>query len=270
MHHRPAGPPLSARMAGALTRGRARTRRTARRGGARLVVGMALTTGVTGFFLAVPVVSSGSGTSTVSYDPSSSSAARFTDEGSPVVMGRDGAAVPSSAAETPVPPAPEVPAPPVEVPVAAEAAAPETTTEAPAPAPTAAATAAGSSAPGLEGEVLALVNTFRASAGCAALVHDEGLATVARAHSADMRDRGYFDHTNPDGLDPFDRAEAAGQTNARAENIAAGQPDPAAVMDAWMNSSGHRANILNCELRTLGTGVAEGSGGPYWTQLFGS
>jgi uncharacterized protein YkwD len=84
-----------------------------------------------------------------------------------------------------------------------------------------------------------------------------------------MRDRGFFDHTNPDGRDPFDRAEAAGQTNARAENIAYGQPDPAAVMDAWMNSSGHRANILNCGLRTLGTGVAEGPGGPWWTQLFG-
>ena len=100
-------------------------------------------------------------------------------------------------------------------------------------------------------------------------MHDEGLAGVARAHSADMRDRDYFDHTNPDNLDPFDRAEAAGQTNARAENIAAGQDNPAAVMTAWMNSSGHRANILNCELRTLGVGIAEGAGGPWWTQLFG-
>ena len=117
--------------------------------------------------------------------------------------------------------------------------------------------------------MIALVNAERADAGCAPLVHDEGLATVARAHSADMRDRGYFDHTNPDGLDPFDRAEAAGQTNARAENIASGQADPAEVMDAWMNSTGHRANILNCSLRTLGIGVAEGPGGPWWTQLFG-
>jgi uncharacterized protein YkwD len=127
----------------------------------------------------------------------------------------------------------------------------------------------GAPAPGLEGEVLALVNVQRAGAGCAPLVHDEGLAGVARAHSADMRDRDYFDHTNPDNLDPFDRAEAAGQTNARAENIAAGQDNPAAVMTAWMNSSGHRANILNCELRTLGVGIAEGAGGPWWTQLFG-
>ena len=212
----------------------------------------------------------------MSFD-SSSSATRFADETSPVVMGRDGAApVPSPAAEAPVPPAPEVPAPPVEVPVtpeapaAAPAPAPKSTTEAPAPEPpTAAATSFGAPAPGAEAEVLALVNTVRAGAGCAPLLHDEGLATVARAHSADMRDRGFFDHTNPDGRDPFDRAEAAGRTNARAENIAYGQPDPAAVMDAWMNSSGHRANILNCALRTLGTGVAEGPGGPWWTQVFG-
>ena len=254
-------------MAGALTRGGARTRRTARRRGARLGLGLALSTAVTGFFLVVPVVSSGSGTSPMSLD-SSSSAARYADETSPVVMGSDGAPAPSSAAEAPVPPA-EVPAPAVEVPVTPEvpAVAPETTTDT--PAPTAAASSAFAPASAAEGEVLALVNTARAAAGCAPLVHDEGLATVARAHSADMRDRGYFDHTNPDGLDPFERADAAGQTNARAENIAAGQPDPAAVMDAWMNSSGHRANILNCELRTLGIGVAEGGGGPWWTQLFG-
>ena len=90
---------------------------------------------------------------------------------------------------------------------------------------------------------------------------------MARAHSVDMRDRGYFDHTNRAGQDPFDRAEAAG-LSARAENIARGQDDAAAVMDSWMNSSGHRANILNCSLTKLGVGVAEGSGGPWWTQLF--
>jgi uncharacterized protein YkwD len=84
-----------------------------------------------------------------------------------------------------------------------------------------------------------------------------------------MRDRDFFDHTNPDGLDPFERAQKAGVSNARAENIAWGQSSPAAVMDAWMNSSGHRANILDCDLRTLGVGVVTGSGGPWWTQLFG-
>jgi uncharacterized protein YkwD len=115
--------------------------------------------------------------------------------------------------------------------------------------------------------VLALVNVQRAAAGCGALTADPGLAALARAHSADMRDRHFFDHVNPDGLDPFQRAAKAGIV-AHAENIAYGQPDPAAVMDAWMNSAGHRANILNCDLTRLGVGVAEGPGGPWWTQDF--
>jgi uncharacterized protein YkwD len=117
--------------------------------------------------------------------------------------------------------------------------------------------------------VLALVNQERAAAGCAAVVADTALADVARAHSADMRDRSYFSHVTPEGLDPFARARAAGVGYARAENIAQGQPDPAAVMAAWMNSPGHRANILDCSPTKLGVGVAEGSGGPWWTQLFG-
>jgi uncharacterized protein YkwD len=116
-------------------------------------------------------------------------------------------------------------------------------------------------------QVLALVNQERASAGCDALAPDNGLAAVAAAHSADMRDRGFFDHVNPDGQDPFDRAQAAGVT-ARAENIARGPQDAAAAMAAWMGSDGDRANILDCELTRLGVGVAEGPGGPWWTQLF--
>jgi uncharacterized protein YkwD len=118
--------------------------------------------------------------------------------------------------------------------------------------------------------VLALVNAERAAAGCGPLRADAALAAVARAHSADMRDRGFFAHTNPDNVDPFARARAAGVTYARAENIAQGQPDAAAVMAAWMGSDGHRKNILNCSLGSLGVGVATGSGGPWWTQLFGT
>jgi uncharacterized protein YkwD len=124
--------------------------------------------------------------------------------------------------------------------------------------------------PGVEGEVLTLVNQERAAAGCPALRADPGLAGVARAHSADMRDRHFFSHVNPDGLDPFARARAAGITTARAENIAYGQPDAEAVMAAWMASPGHRENILDCGLATLGVGVAQGAGGPWWTQLFGA
>ncbi len=160
---------------------------------------------------------------------------------------------------------------------AAPAPAQTSTQEAPAPAqtstPVAPAPAARTAAPaasGSEATVLALVNEARAAAGCGAVRADPALAAVARAHSADMRDRDYFSHDTPEGLSPFDRAEAAGITSARAENIAAGQRDAAAVMDAWMNSPGHRANILNCSLSTLGVGVAEGPGGPWWTQLFGA
>ncbi|WP_346620064.1 CAP domain-containing protein [Blastococcus montanus] len=116
--------------------------------------------------------------------------------------------------------------------------------------------------------MLALVNEQRALAGCGAVTADPALAGVARAHSADMRDRGFFDHVNPSGVDPFERARQVGIT-ARAENIARGQRDAAAVMEAWMNSPGHRKNILDCRLRTLGVGVATGAGGPWWTQLFG-
>jgi uncharacterized protein YkwD len=119
----------------------------------------------------------------------------------------------------------------------------------------------------LETQVLALVNTERENAGCGPLVADDRLAAVARAHSADMRSRGFFDHVDPDGVGPFDRAEAAGLT-ARAENIARGQQDAAGVMADWMSSPGHRATILNCTLTSVGIGVAEGSGGPWWTQLF--
>jgi uncharacterized protein YkwD len=137
------------------------------------------------------------------------------------------------------------------------------------PAPVA-RTAAAAADPTAEAAVLALVNEARADAGCGALTADPALAAVARAHSADMRDRDYFSHTSPEGLSPFDRAEQAGVGYSRAENIAFGQSDAAAVMEAWLESPGHRQNILDCELTRLGVGVAEGPGGPWWTQLFGA
>jgi uncharacterized protein YkwD len=121
---------------------------------------------------------------------------------------------------------------------------------------------------GLEDQVVALVNAERATAGCDPVVADAELAAVARAHSEDMRDRGYFDHVNRDGDDPFDRAEQADVT-ARAENIARGQADATAVMKSWLESKEHRANIVDCSLTRLGVGIADGGGGPWWTQLFG-
>jgi uncharacterized protein YkwD len=122
-------------------------------------------------------------------------------------------------------------------------------------------------------QVLVLVNQQRAAAGCRPLSTDPKLTELAQDFSAEMAARGFFDHTDPDGKTPWDRAAALGIGNLGGENIAEGQPTAQAVMDAWMNSPGHRANILDCDYRTIGIGVhyASGSesGGPWWTQDFG-
>jgi uncharacterized protein YkwD len=124
-----------------------------------------------------------------------------------------------------------------------------------------------------EAEVLTLVNKERAAAGCGPLTSNSILVSVARAHSTDMAVHRYFDHNSQDGRSPFDRMRAAGyQGRLMGENIAAGQPTPTAVMDAWMHSPGHRANILNCGFKAVGIGVATLAGSPYriyWTQDFG-
>ena len=118
-------------------------------------------------------------------------------------------------------------------------------------------------------QVLALVNQERAKAGCRPVTPSQELADLAAAFSEDMAKRGFFDHTDPDGATPWDRAERAGIADLGGENIARGQADAAAVMQAWMDSPGHRANILNCDFKTLGVGVHFGPGGPWWTQNFG-
>ncbi|WP_405750177.1 CAP domain-containing protein [Streptomyces sp. NBC_00012] len=117
--------------------------------------------------------------------------------------------------------------------------------------------------------VLALVNQERAKAGCSPLTASASLASLAQDFSEDMAARGFFDHTDPDGRTPWDRASKSGVRGLAAENIARGQANAQAVMDSWMNSDGHRANILNCDYKTLGVGVHYGSGGPWWTQDFG-
>jgi len=126
----------------------------------------------------------------------------------------------------------------------------------------------------MENQVHALINGERAGDGSAALTHDEALRRVARAHSEDMARRDFFDHTNPDGLDPFDRlAMDSISYYAAGENIAwnQGYADPAAVaVTGWMNSAGHRANILNATFTNAGLGAAhsESDGSWYFTQLF--
>jgi len=84
---------------------------------------------------------------------------------------------------------------------------------------------------------------------------------------------GYMSHTGHDGSSPAQRIRAAGYqiTGTWAENIARGYRTPAAVMDGWLNSPGHRANIVNCSLRAIGVGaVRSAAGSVYWTQDFGS
>ncbi|MFG3206114.1 CAP domain-containing protein [Streptomyces sp. NPDC048192] len=136
-------------------------------------------------------------------------------------------------------------------------------------APTAGAPGTASAASAAEAQVLKLVNEERAKVGCSPLTASSPLSRLAESFSDDMAARGFFDHTDPDGKSPWDRAAAAGIANLGGENIARGQSDAAAVMQAWMNSPGHRANILNCDFKTLGVGVHFGPGGPWWTQDFG-
>ncbi|MCQ9135914.1 sigma-70 family RNA polymerase sigma factor [Streptomyces hilarionis] len=120
-------------------------------------------------------------------------------------------------------------------------------------------------------QVIALVNEERAKAGCGALTEDPLLRKSAQGHSDDMAARGFFDHTNPDGADPGQRITAAGyRWSTYGENIAMGQQSAQAVMTSWMNSPGHRANILNCAFKNIGVGIHDGAGGPWWTQNFGA
>jgi uncharacterized protein YkwD len=123
-------------------------------------------------------------------------------------------------------------------------------------------------------QVVTLTNAERAKAGCGALTVNSILTSAAQAHSADMAAHNYFDHNSQDGRSPFDRITAAGyQFSTAAENIAAGQRTPQDVMTSWMNSPGHKANILNCALHEIGVGYATSSSstyGAYWTQDFGT
>jgi uncharacterized protein YkwD len=129
-------------------------------------------------------------------------------------------------------------------------------------------------ADGLAGAAAAvtdLTNRERARAGLPPLAADPLLTTAAQAHSADMVARDFYSHTAPGGSRPWDRAAAAGSTRRSiGENIACGQRSPAEVVEGWMNSPGHRANILKPGFTHLGVGFAGGGrAGTYWTQLFG-
>ncbi|MFH8381985.1 CAP domain-containing protein [Kitasatospora sp. NPDC018058] len=132
---------------------------------------------------------------------------------------------------------------------------PSTATVAPALAPT----------QGDTGSVLTLVNKARADAGCPALNVNSQLVQAAQAHSNDMAKTGTLSHTGSDGSSAGDRVTKAGyRWSAYAENIAQGYGSAQATFDGWMNSSGHKANMLNCAYKD--TGIADTNG--YWTQVF--
>lgn len=124
-----------------------------------------------------------------------------------------------------------------------------------------------STASAYEAEVIRLVNKVRVESGLRPLAANWELSRVARFKSRDMRDNHYFSHTSPTYGSPFQMMRDFGLSFRTAgENIAYGQRTPQAVVDAWMNSSGHRANILNDSYTQIGVGyVADGR---YWTQMF--
>ena len=118
-----------------------------------------------------------------------------------------------------------------------------------------------------ESEVIRLVNEIRQQNGLRPLAANWELSRVARYKSQDMRDNGYFSHNSPTYGTPFQMLSAFGLSYRTAgENIAKGYASPQAVVNGWMNSSGHRANILNASYMQIGVGYV--SGGNYWTQLF--
>ncbi|MFF4419594.1 CAP domain-containing protein [Streptomyces sp. NPDC001549] len=171
-------------------------------------------------------------------------------------------ASPSSPAETAAPPVVETTPPaqpkPAKPPVATKK------PQAPAPSKPAAPPASGEIA-----QVLALVNQERASAGCQAVSLNAKLTKAAQDHSADMASHSNMSHTGSDGSDPGARITRAGYTwSTYGENVAYGYSTPEKVMEGWMNSQGHRENILNCSFKEIGIGLAQP--GSYWTQDFGT
>ncbi|WP_409301167.1 CAP domain-containing protein [Peribacillus sp. SCS-155] len=118
-----------------------------------------------------------------------------------------------------------------------------------------------------EKQVVDLTNAERTKQGLKALTIDNELSKVAGIKSQDMKDKNYFDHNSPTYGSPFDMMKKFGISYSYAgENIAMGQTSPQQVVQAWMNSQGHRENIMNPNFTHIGVGhVASGN---YWTQMF--
>ena len=126
----------------------------------------------------------------------------------------------------------------------------------------------GSSRAEVRSEVLASVNQVRAQHGCKPLKVGKGLAKAAQRHADDMSVTGVFSHVSADGRTWGTRVRAAGwKKSGGGENIARGYDSAGEVMTAWMNSPGHRRNIVNCKFRYIGVGYTPV--GQYWVQNFG-
>jgi uncharacterized protein YkwD len=163
-------------------------------------------------------------------------------------------------------------------PTTTSAAAPTTSSEAPS-SPATSATPTSTEAPpsstkpaarvasSVAAQVLDLVNVERGKADCKPLAEESHLTQAAQDYSDDMSARNFFSHDNPEGVTFDQRIKNAGNPKPGAENIAKGQTSAAQVMASWMNSEGHRANILNCSLTKLGVGFTKA--GNYWVQDFG-
>ncbi len=173
--------------------------------------------------------------------------------------------------ETPVPPASPTtstaPTTSSQPPATSSVAPPPSTKAAPPPAPK---TAARSNVGGTTAaKVVDLVNTERSKAGCQPLAEESHLDKAAQDYSDEMSAGNFFAHTNPSTGITFDqRIKKAGYSKPGGENIAKGQTSATQVMESWMNSEGHRANILNCSFTKIGVGLTN-QGGPYWVQDFG-
>jgi len=164
-----------------------------------------------------------------------------------------------TSAQTPPPPAAPV--------VPSDAASP-TDQASDQPSDSASPTVAGDTA--AEDAVVSLVNKERARVHCKPVRNDDQLRSAARGHSADMAAHNFFSHDGRDGQGFADRVRAAGYDEPLSENIAKGFRSPQQVMDGWLKSKGHRANINDCDARAVGVGVAVARDGTvYWTQDFG-
>ncbi|AXE78807.1 CAP domain-containing protein [Streptomyces atratus] len=149
--------------------------------------------------------------------------------------------------------------------------APKTAAPASAPKPAASTSTPEPAAPasGAAARILTLVNSERSKAGCSPLTANAKLTKAAQDHSADMASHRNMSHTGSDGSAPGDRITRTGyRWSAYGENVAYGYTTPESVMAGWMDSPGHKRNILDCSFKEIGVGLAQP--GSYWTQDFGT